>query len=173
MWGASLKRDIILSHGICFDEEIDYKEDHLFMAEYISYIQTIGIINSEAYHYRMTPQSLVYNNGDSIVTANKAIKVCYKAIQKLENCTTKKARTIFIFLARLFMNDAWMEWYNANFSILVNYEQLYLAVRNFSFKYVFQSDLSFKEILKEGFLHLPIFRIKWVWAGLFNVRKIG
>lgn len=171
VWGASLKRSTIIAHNIRFDEELDYKEDHLFIAEYMLYISNIGIITTAAYHYRVTPGSLVQNNGNFNISANKSIAVFSKAVDKLKKCETSYEKAIFVSVCRLFLNAAWMEWYKTGFSSLVNYEQLIFAQKKFILKYVVKSSLSFKEKCKEIFMHFPLFRNKLIWSVLLKLKQ--
>ncbi|MDY5028014.1 MAG: glycosyltransferase family A protein [Oliverpabstia sp.] len=170
VWGCGLKRSIIVKYDISFDEELDYKEDHLFMAEYISHVNTIGIIKTNAYHYRITPGSLVQSNGNHKYNADRSIAALKGVVGKLTD-SEARCNAIIVNVTRMFLNDAWMEWYKTDFDVSVNYELLYECINKFKVSYIIQSKVSIKTTVKELFLRLPFFRCKVVWKILFMCKE--
>ena len=57
-WGKLFKTQIVRKYHCLFNNTLSYNEDHLFVFEYVSYIQSIVITNTANYHY------LVFDNSD-------------------------------------------------------------------------------------------------------------
>lgn len=171
VWGSILRSDIIVAHEIRFEESVDFKEDHLFMAEYLLYVNTIGLIASKAYHYRITPGSLVQNFGNPVIAANKAITAFEKSVLKLCNRKEYYQRSIFVKVCRLFLNAAWGECYRAGFSNQIDFDLFMAAMDKFEMRYIIQSELSVSEKMKEFFLHLPIFKMKCTWKMILRCTR--
>lgn len=55
-WGKLYKTRIIKNNGLKFNESLTINEDHLFVFQYFSYINTLYITNTAGYHY------LVFDN---------------------------------------------------------------------------------------------------------------
>lgn len=56
VWNCFFKSDILAIHGIRFDETLNFSEDHLFFATYISFIESIAYIPMPCY-IQYLPQS--------------------------------------------------------------------------------------------------------------------
>ena len=73
---------IIKKNNIQFKEDINYCEDLLFVAEYLSSISKVIYINKSLYYYRMRKNSLTYNffnsNEGSILKAYSLLIEWYK-----------------------------------------------------------------------------------------------
>lgn len=81
------------------------------MAEYISHINTIGIITTNVYliiAYRITHGSLAQSNGNYKYNADRSFTALRGVVGKL-TVFGAKDNTIFVKVTRLFLNDARME----------------------------------------------------------------
>ena len=82
LWNKMFLTSIIKKNNIQFKEDINYCEDLLFVAEYLSSISKVIYINKSLYYYRMRKNSLTYNffnsNEGSILKAYSLLIEWYK-----------------------------------------------------------------------------------------------
>lgn len=170
-WGCGLRRSIINDHNLRFDEDLDYKEDYFFMAQYIAHISTIGEISTNAYHYRVTPNSLCMDTRKGGHDFDGTVKVLEHFISLIES-ERKYRESVVITGIRVLINSAWMEWDRTGYDLSVNYDLLYKCMDRFKLSYIIGSRISTHLLIKEFFLHTPFFKKKIVWKTLFRFKEI-
>lgn len=57
-WNKAFRRDIIERHGVRFNPLLRYKEDEVFVLEYLKYVSSIKIISHILYNYRLLGNGL-------------------------------------------------------------------------------------------------------------------
>ncbi|MDE5643513.1 MAG: glycosyltransferase [Muribaculaceae bacterium] len=80
--GKIYEREIIVEHGIRFNPAIQYKEDVLFLLDYLRYVKRIRISNGREYYYIQHPESLSTKWKDPavVVKINELIELRLKEI---------------------------------------------------------------------------------------------
>ncbi|MCM1518490.1 MAG: glycosyltransferase [Pseudoflavonifractor sp.] len=57
-WNKAFRRDIINGNQIRFNPSLSYKEDEIFVLEYLSHVRTMRLSDDVLYHYRILPDGL-------------------------------------------------------------------------------------------------------------------
>lgn len=138
------------------------------MAQYICHIGTIAVIESNSYHYRMTPNSLV--QGNAFQNCNRDIAVFHAAVCELRNKKSEEELAIYSKVCRLFMNAAIGGWASTGFSDNVNLRVFHEARKNFRFSYIKRSNLPLKEKIIEFALHFPFLWTRTALKLSYNIR---
>ena len=80
------KKDIIEKNNICFDEQLSHHEDHIFVFEYLMYVNKMTLSSGLNYNYRYfhNPNSLS-SRPDDVVSMKMASKKMLDGLKKLLN----------------------------------------------------------------------------------------
>jgi len=112
-------RDVIINNNIRFDNDINLREDLIFMLQYLIKIKIIKFIPNSNYYYRRDTCGLTYK-GSSFISENKFYNSLYSLIDRMDKL--KNANYNFIELKQI-AASALMG------SIFINYHPGYIKNR--------------------------------------------
>lgn len=103
-WGKLFERNLIISKGISFPEELSYNEDHIFVLDYLSYVDYIILSSKMRYHY------IIRENIFSLTKAVRPPAVLSKTarmlLSSLEKCRISHNITDEESLKEIYFNHA-------------------------------------------------------------------
>lgn len=91
-WGKLYSTEIIRSHNLRFDEVLSIHEDHVFVFEYYTHIESIYVTDSAGYHYLVIDgtsrklSSKVNSYSDLITASERFATVLNKLLMQFEFC---------------------------------------------------------------------------------------
>lgn len=74
-FGKLFKTSVVKSHELKFDENIEYKEDLIFILEYLKYVDSISLIPGKDYYYCVHSGSLSnkWKRPENVIRINKIV----------------------------------------------------------------------------------------------------
>lgn len=99
-WGKLYKSQIIKDNNIKFNENLTINEDHIFVFQYFSYINTFYITNTAGYHYTVFDYSGrklsdKINNYTELKLAAEQFNLIINQFKLLWNITSKQYETLY------------------------------------------------------------------------------
>lgn len=108
-WGKLFKTQIIKNNNLQFNEQLSIHEDHIFVFQYFSYINSLYITNSSGYHYLVFDNSGRKLSGrlikyDALILSSKNFALSVNMLKQKWDLTKEQNNFLnqqFIFSKRL------------------------------------------------------------------------
>lgn len=103
-WNKAFRRDILVGHGVRFPHGLSYKEDEVFVWEYLAHVKVMRLLPVTLYYYRILPGGLTSALSRLTAADWHALRQATHRVRALSPATGRALDALtFDVLERMFM----------------------------------------------------------------------
>ncbi|MCD8304108.1 MAG: glycosyltransferase [Prevotellaceae bacterium] len=97
VWGYLFRKEIILKHSLKFVEDLAFGEDNVFISYYVSYCDTMDVVQTPIYVYRTNEVSVTHsiNPREKIWQRFEVASHLYRLAQSFQGMDEQKRKDVF------------------------------------------------------------------------------